>query len=164
MKQLVLVRHAESGWSGPFGKDIDRVLTSKGQTDAMQMAFRLKSENIIPERFITSNAKRAFETAKIFAETLEIPIGDISIEKSLYEPVVQSFYKIIEGIPERYERVALFSHNPGITGFLQDFNLIPHIQMPPCGVFAIRINSSHWKDFRISEKSFLLYAFPSDIN
>ncbi len=41
MKNLVLVRHAESEWGYPSGEDVLRKLTEKGKSDAIQIATRL---------------------------------------------------------------------------------------------------------------------------
>lgn len=66
MKTLVIVRHAESGGAGVAERDIDRVLTVAGKRDAAEMAALLKAQQIVPDWFYASNAKRARETADFF--------------------------------------------------------------------------------------------------
>ncbi|MBI3882663.1 MAG: histidine phosphatase family protein, partial [Sphingobacteriales bacterium] len=67
-------------------------------------------------------------------------------------------------IPDELNNIAIFSHNPGITDFvnkLVDRVLIDH--MPTCAVFAIKIPIDSWKDFKEEEKEFFFFDFPKNI-
>lgn len=68
MKQLLLIRHAKSSWDDPSVNDFERSLNERGKKDAPVMAQRLSDKNIRIDSFISSPAKRASRTAKIFAE------------------------------------------------------------------------------------------------
>ncbi|NLN25743.1 MAG: histidine phosphatase family protein, partial [Bacteroidetes bacterium] len=63
---------AESGWAGPAERDIDRTLTATGREDAAQAAAVLRVKQVFPNRFYTSNASRARETAEIFLQGLSL--------------------------------------------------------------------------------------------
>jgi len=69
MKRVVIVRHAKSV---PYGYDDDfnRDLSNKGKNDATLVSNELKRKNIFPDAMISSPAKRAIKTARIFAENL----------------------------------------------------------------------------------------------
>ena len=71
MKQLILVRHAKSDWGNPGLDDFDRPLNERGKKNAPVMAQRLLDKKIKIDAFISSPAKRAAKTAKIFAETFK---------------------------------------------------------------------------------------------
>lgn len=159
MKTIFFVRHAESSFK-PFEKDIDRTLTSSGKRNAEEMARKLLEKELIPENFISSPAERAIETASIFMDALGTNDKDLQIENDLYEPTVQSFYKVIENIPDSIDSVIIFSHNPSITLFINELDCQPVFDIPTCGVYVIEIETKDWSEFQISDKSFLMYAYP----
>lgn len=160
MKRLILVRHAESGWARPFEKDFDRTLTDAGIMDAKQMAERLRLQNIFPEQIYSSPAKRAVGTANIFKSIL-IPEGDILIvDDALYGPSVKTFYDVIDRIPADVDSAMIFSHNRGITDFVNDLGCKPVIHMSPAAVFGVEADIMKWEDFRSAEKVFLFHRQP----
>ena len=71
MKTLLLIRHAKSGWDDPSLSDIERKLTDRGKSDAKIMAKRLQERSIKIDACVSSTAKRAKKTAKIFMEEFE---------------------------------------------------------------------------------------------
>ena len=83
MKQLILVRHAKSSWEAPL-RDFDRPLTSKGIQDAHMVSSHIGSQ--IPKSFMvwSSAAKRASETALIFAQNISFPVESIIFKDDLY--------------------------------------------------------------------------------
>ena len=119
IKSLLLVRHAKSSWEDLSQKDFDRPLNDRGKKDAPAMAKHFRKEkNIKLDTIISSPAKRAFSTAKFFADEFDIKKKNIIEKPELYEASIEDFYTAIESIDDDYDSVALFSHNPGITAFL----------------------------------------------
>lgn len=164
MKTLLLVRHAKSTWDDISQKDFDRPLNERGKHDAPIMAKRLRKEKDIKlDAIITSPAKRALETAKYFAEEFDIKKKRIIQIPNLYEPTIEAFYNSIKDIDEDYKHVALFAHNNGITAFA---NLVINTKiddMPTCGVFAMKILNSKWKNFEDAEKEFWFFDYPKNV-
>ena len=76
MKTLLIIRHAKSGWDDPSLSDFNRTLTERGKSDAVMMAKRIKNNSIKIDAFVSSPAKRAKKTAKIFMKEYE-PWQDI---------------------------------------------------------------------------------------
>ena len=72
MKRLILVRHAKSDWSLPGQEDWDRPLNVRGQRDAPDMARRLRSRRLKPDRILSSPAVRALTTATVMARELRV--------------------------------------------------------------------------------------------
>ena len=160
MKTLLLIRHAKSGWDNPSLSDFERTLTERGKTEAKMMAKRLIEKAIKIDAFISSPAKRAKKTAKIFMKELKIDEKNIELMDSLYEASVKDFYDAVEGLNDDDETVILFSHNPGITEFVNSLDCHTVYDMPTCAVFSCKIESKHWKDFREAEKEFLFFDYP----
>ncbi len=83
MKTLLLVRHAKSSWDVAGLDDLERPLNERGKKDAPEMAKRVKERNIHPDIFLSSSAKRAYKTAKLFAKEFGLAKSEIVLEKKL---------------------------------------------------------------------------------
>jgi len=162
MKTILCVRHAKSGWDDPSLSDIERKLTHRGKSDAKLMAKRLQERSIEIDAFVSSTAKRAKKTAKIFMKEFEKDKKKLKLTASLYEASVKDFYDVIESLDDKDKTVALFSHNPGITDFVNSLDCTPVYDMPTCSVFAVKAKTKNWKDFRAAEKEFLFFDYPKN--
>lgn len=159
MKNLYLIRHAKSEHTAGQN-DIDRALNERGQKDAPMMAKRLKDRAVNLDAIISSPANRALSTAKFFANTFLIPEEDIIIKSELYLPEPVHFFKVIQDINDKYDSIAIFSHNNGITEFASLLGVAGIDHMPTCSIFAVSAFIDSWKDFRLSEKEFKFFDSP----
>ena len=162
MKTLILVRHAKSSWDVAGMDDFDRPLNERGKKDAPEMAERLKEKKIKLELLVSSPAKRAFKTAKYFAEVFSIDKKDILEEPKLYEASVASFLSVVSSLQDKYDAAVVFSHNPGITEFANTLSGVHIDNMPTCGIFAVQSNAEKWSEFVQSEKNFLFFDYPKN--
>lgn len=162
MKRLVLIRHAATEFGGISGADINRRLTAEGRDDAKKMATHLLLQHILPEEIYSSSAVRAMETAGIFSEVLSVGNDKITTVSSLYEPGVAAFYTTVSSISDKTSTAFIFSHNPGVSDFINEMQCHPPVQMPPCGVFAIQMNVESWEQFASAQKQFWFYLQPED--
>lgn len=141
IKDLFLIRHAES--SHPSGvKDFDRPLNDKGYIEAREMSNKLATYTLQPELLISSPAKRALSTATVFAEKLHIPANQIQPENMIYEANASLLLPIVNYLPEQYNRVALFGHNPGITEFAGYLSGTYIRNIPTAGIIHIRFTTA----------------------
>ena len=161
-KTLVLVRHAKSSWDVPGIADFDRTLNERGKNDAPEMAKRTKAKGIKLDVFLSSPAKRAHKTAKYFAEEFNIGMTDIDLIDKLYEASVTAFLEVVSTIDERHNAAIIFSHNPGITEFVNTLAKVHVDNVPTCGVFAVRADAEKWEDFLKAEKHFLFFDYPKN--
>ena len=162
-RSLLLIRHAKSSWDDLSQKDYDRPLNDRGKNDALTMAKRLHKEKAFTlDSIISSPAKRAFSTAKFFAEEFDIKKKNIIEIPDLYNASIEDFYTAIAGLDDSYKSVALFSHNPGITVFSNILTNIRIDDMPTCAVFALYIKTDHWKNFKTAEKEFWFFDYPKN--
>ena len=161
MKTIYIVRHAKSSWGDISLKDFDRPLNERGATDAPAMAKRLINKKVKIDAFISSPAKRALKTCKLFCEEFGVKKDKIVLENTLYEAGVNAFYNVVEKTDDDYKSVAIFSHNPGITAFVNTLCNEKQIDnMPTCAVFAVEADTKKWKDFKTAEKKFLFFEYP----
>ena len=160
MKKLFIIRHAKSD-QGFFGNDFERPLNERGKSDAPLMAKRLIEKRVKIDAWVASPAKRAKKTAELFAETFEKPSDEIIFISALYQAPAELFYEVVSALPDNLHSVALFSHNPGITYFVN--SLVPKVQidnMPTCGIFAIEADITQWSGFTKAKKEFLFFDYP----
>lgn len=160
MKTLLLVRHAKSDWGNPALEDFDRPLNERGKRDAPAMARRLLDKNINIDAIISSPSKRAAKTAKAFAESYDLKKSRLQFKEELYMAGSAAFTAVIESADDKFESIAVFSHNPGITGFANELTNARIDNIPTCGVFAIKINTDTWKNFRNAPKEFWFFDYP----
>ena len=164
MKQLYIIRHAKSSWGDFSLPDIERPLNERGKTDAPAMAKRLLDKKINIDAFVSSPAKRAKNTCSLFCTEYDVKEKDIIIIEKLYAAPAATFFEVINELDNKYKRVAIFSHNPGITDFVN--TLCEKVQidnMPTCGIFAVEASIEKWKDFKDAEKKFLFFDYPKNI-
>lgn len=160
MKQLIIIRHAKSD-QGFWGNDFERPLNDRGKSDAMIMAKRLKDKQLNIDAWVASPAKRAKKTAELFAETFKISSDEITFISALYHAPAEVFYEVIHDFTDDLNSVAVFSHNPGITYFVN--SLVPDVKvdnMPTCAIFAIKADILHWCEFVNAKKDFLFFDYP----
>ncbi|MGE5106513.1 MAG: SixA phosphatase family protein [Sphingobacteriales bacterium] len=164
MKTVLLIRHAKSSWDDPMMIDFERPLNERGKKDASIMAGRIKGKKINIDAFISSPAKRAKKTAKLFAEEYKYKENKIIYKSELYNADSSTFYEVIESADNEYQTIAIFSHNPGITYFVNELTEVKLDDMPTCAVFVLQADCNKWKDFRKAKKKFLFFDYPKAMN
>jgi phosphohistidine phosphatase len=160
MKTLFLIRHAKSVSHFSAASDFNRSLNEQGVKDAKEMAARLVKKNILIDQFVSSPALRARTTAEIFISQYNRKPEEILLVPELYQATSQTFDQVIAGLDDQFDRVAVFSHNPGITDYAA-YLTDEHIDhLPTCSVFAATASVKSWKDFPLAEKTFLFFESP----
>ncbi len=160
MKELLIIRHAKSSWANAFSGDFERPLNDRGHRDAPRMAEKIKGRGVAIQAFLSSTANRALTTAVYFAEAYGKTKKDILLFPELYHAPENIFYDVVEKTPVTIHTAAIFSHNPGITDFVNSLTETRIDDMPTCGIFAIKIDSDHWSDFSTAKKSFWFFEYP----
>lgn len=160
MKTLLIVRHAKSSWESIHTPDIDRPLNERGKKDAPLMARRLQKAGLRVDRMLSSPARRARHTAELFARELDLKEKDIDILTELYHAQTSTFQQVVAGLSDEYDTVALFSHNPGITSFVNTLSATRLDNMPTCSIFAVKSGSPTWSEFFAGGLEFLFFDYP----
>lgn len=145
MKRVVIVRHAKSV---PYGyeDDFNRDLKERGKNDARLVSSELKERRVTPDVMVSSPAKRAIKTARIFAGNLNFNKKNIQKAEDIYDGLTTSgFLEMIQGLPENAKTVFFFGHNPGFLYFTS--NLLEHFggDMPTCSTVGIDFEVDSWK-------------------
>jgi len=160
MKIVLLIRHAKSSWEDITIDDFERPLNDRGKRDAPEMARRLLKRKQEIDAFISSPAKRAKKTALLFAEEFKFDKDKVKFHDYLYHPSRENLLRAIESAPDKADNIAIFSHNPGITAFVNELTETKVDDMPTCAIFAVSADIKRWKDFQNAARKFLYFDYP----
>jgi phosphohistidine phosphatase len=160
MKILLIIRHAKSSWDNSDISDIDRPLNDRGKRDAPAMAQRMIKAGVILDRFVSSPAKRARQTAEYFAHAYGRKDKDVRLAPELYHASLETFKSVVAALDDADDKVALFSHNPGITAFVNSLTDVRIDNMPTCGVFAVKSPTTAWSEFFLDGPEFWFFDYP----
>ena len=154
MKTLLIMRHAKSSWNYPELADYDRPLNARGKRDAPRMGQYLRQEELIPDRILTSSAKRARKTANKVAKSCDYT-GKVKKLDALYDTVPGVYFEILQALPDTYERVMVVGHNPTME------QLVNHLtgeirRMPTAAIAHIELAIQSWKTLDLYTKETLV--------
>jgi len=160
MKQLIVIRHAKSSWDLPL-RDYDRPLTNKGIQNAHLVSNNISS--IIPKNVLvwSSAAKRASETAIIFAQNISYPVDSIIFKEELYTFDENKLEEIIKSCPDVYEHLIVFGHNEAITNFVNKFGSAFIDNVSTCGFVNIIFEQKSWQNIKNGTTKNVI--FPSNL-
>jgi len=160
-KVLQVVRHAKSSWDNAGIADIDRTLKARGIQNAYEISRKLKLNNRIPDRIISSPAIRALHTAVIFARVFDFPLKSLQINNMLYESSEEIMIEYIKNIPEDCQSVMLFGHNPDVTDLVNHFVKITVDNIPTSGVVSLTFKCQTWNQISRDNLDSELLFYPS---
>lgn len=147
IKTLVLCRHAKSDWPGGM-QDIKRPLKGRGLADANRQAALLASQGFRPDLIIASPARRAWQTAEIFARQL-VYQADIQEARSVYFGDEADLLALVQRLPAEVNTVMIFGHNPTMEDALtQLLGATVPFQLPTCAMACLESMSSDWAAFQ----------------
>ena len=112
------MRHAKSSWDYPALDDYDRPLNKRGERDATRMASWLSQQSDLPEKIITSGAKRAHELAKQVQQAIS---GPLVINDEIYGASARALLKLVRSCDDELERIMIVGHNPELTTFINKY-------------------------------------------
>lgn len=160
MKNLILIRHAKSSWDAPL-HDKERPLARRGMQDAHLVASQAVAFLPKTNMIWSSTAKRASETAIIFAQNLMWPLESIQFKDDLYTFDAHKLERVIKSCSDDYENVILFGHNEAITEFVNKFGDVFIDNVPTTGFVSIAFNTNNWSS--ITEGKIVKTLFPRDL-
>ena len=154
MKTLLILRHAKSSWKYPELSDYDRPLNSRGKRDAPRMGRYLHQQGLIPDRILTSSAKRARKTANKVAKSCGYT-GKVKKIAAFYDAVPGIYFETLQALPDKYQRVMVVGHNPTME------QLVNHLtgqieRMPTAALAHIDLPIQQWDALNLYTKGTLV--------
>lgn len=163
MKTLFLIRHAKSSWGDFSLPDFDRPLNDRGKNDAPVMAKKLLAKYPVIDAFVSSPAKRAKKTGKLFCKEYGVPEDKIIFIDRLYLAPAHTFAEVVKTLNNKFDHVSIFAHNPGITDYANSLCEDAKVDdMPTCAIFAVEADTGDWNKFEETKKNFLFFDFPKN--
>ena len=141
--------------------DFERPLNERGLKDAPEMARRLTARGVKPDLVVSSTANRALTTARIFADVLGYPAGDILEMHELYAADAETVFDIVQRLAPGAETVLLFGHNPTVTDFVNRAAGVRIDHMPTCATAAVALPGT-WQDAEPGSGSLALFDYPKN--
>jgi phosphohistidine phosphatase len=116
MKTLLVMRHAKSDWSAPYGGDHDRPLNERGLDAAREMGVLIRDLDLIPELVVTSTAVRARHTAELAMDAGGWE-SEFRLEPGFYGAGVSDVMRVIGRSPD-VARLMVVGHQPTSGGLV----------------------------------------------
>ncbi len=161
MRTLYLVRHAKSSWKYPELEDRNRPLKKRGENDAHIMGKLLDGKGIKPGLIMSSPAKRAYDTACIFADELQYKVEDIVQNDNLYFSGMPQILEVVQHTNDKHDDILVFGHNPDTLDMVNHFAPTDYENVPTAGVVCIQFEVDSWQDITLDNGIFRWLDFPS---
>ncbi len=129
--KIYLVRHgiAVDRIGGQIRCDAERPLTDEGREETERVALGLRKMGVRPEHLVSSPLVRARQTAEIFASVFDLK-QHLSICEALSPSGKASqIFNFLADL-KKVDEVALFGHQPDMTGLAQALLWAPELDIP----------------------------------
>ena len=145
MKTLLIMRHAKSSWKDPTLTDHQRPLNKRGKRNVPDMGARLVARKIKPDLIVTSDARRALDTAIPIAGIIGVDPSVIRQEPALYHATPSQLSNLVKGLDDRIEQVMIVGHNPGLGDLANSFLPQSISNLPTAGIVELRFDVDAWQ-------------------
>lgn len=146
------MRHAKSDWGHPGLDDYDRPLNDRGLDDAPRMGRALAASGVVPDRIVSSPARRARQTAEMVAEACGYA-GPIRWDESLYGAPGSVCCEVLGRTPEKTACVLVIAHSPGVNEAAAALLAGPGrragsamIRFPTSGIVCVETTVGRWAE------------------
>lgn len=146
MKTLYIARHGKSDWDNMDQNDIERPLKNRGVQNCQEMSKALIDRNAIPEIIFSSPAVRSYESAKIFADEMGLPLDSLKVDAKLYLPDFPTMLKIILYLDNHLQSAMIVGHEPSISTFVNYFIPKPIEKIVTASVTGLLFDIHDWRE------------------
>ncbi|MFZ0219214.1 MAG: tetratricopeptide repeat protein [Candidatus Aquirickettsiella sp.] len=161
MKNLTLIRHADTHLQQFLESDEDRVITQLGHHQIEDIAKQLKEKKCLPDYLLCSPAKRAVQTAQLLCERLEIDPKFINISPVLYMGTIQNILQSLF-LLNLSKQAFIIGHNPTLSCLAHRLCMITNsITLPTAGVISLSFDIISWDDLLTGQGKLLFFIKPS---
>jgi len=162
-KRLLLMRHAKSSWKEPL-PDRERPLNKRGKRAARLIGEALAERGIIPDRILSSDAKRARATAKRVLKALPENRTLLQLDPALYAADAETILREIGQTDDQTETLLVIAHNPGISETAVALSGDESYEwLPTAAVVGIEFDTDDWKKVGERKGKVVFYAAPKAI-
>ena len=120
MKKLILMRHAHASPHQAGRLDHQRLLSTRGRSDATAMGKLLHEQGIVLDAVFCSAAQRTRETLALVLENLPFT-GEPHYSDALYNAEIRDYVDLLSTLPGDVETALIVAHNPTISSAFEFF-------------------------------------------
>ncbi len=161
MKRIILLRHGKAESQTEEKPDFDRTLVEKGRSQTEKIALHAKKRGITPGVVISSPAKRALETAAIFARVHDYPEKSILQEPVLYGELDDSaLLELIARTAPGISSAVIVGHDPSISAAAKFLAERFDGSLSTSSIAAIDFNIDAWRDVRPGAGALVYFESP----
>jgi phosphohistidine phosphatase len=164
MKTLYLMRHAKSSWKDPDLEDHQRPLNKRGKRNIPVMGKRLKARSAGLDCIISSDARRALDTAKPIGEWIGVDSSAVHPEPLLYHASREDILNIVRGLEDTLQQVMLVGHNPGLHDVANLFYSPPIPKLPTAGIVTLLFDIDSWQNIDPKRLIYSGFDFPKNVS
>ncbi|PWI29173.1 histidine phosphatase family protein [Flavobacteriaceae bacterium LYZ1037] len=159
MKKLIIIRHAKSSWEENLS-DHDRGLKTRGLQDAKLVSLQFKQLEMVPDKVLSSTAKRAKKTAEIFINNLNINNKSLIFNANLYDFSGENLVEVIKTVENDINSLMIFGHNHALTYFVNTYGDRYIENVPTSGLVVIDFQIDSWQYIKKGHTTHIM--FPKD--
>ena len=142
LTRLLVMRHAKSDWASGAEDDFGRPLNARGMRDARLMGHWLAQSGQVPERILSSPARRTRQTLELMSEGAGINLlGRTDWHDDLYHASLTTLCAVLAKSVALTD-LLLLGHNPGLEELVTSLldGLVPlarHQKILPTGAVYV---------------------------
>ncbi len=155
MKSLTLFRHAKTERDSATGRDFDRRLDDRGQSDAARMGQEIKVLNLNFDLTLCSPAVRAAETAEMAGLSPRY-------DERIYEASTDQLLDIVRKGDAAVDRLLMVGHNPGFEQ-LASMLCGTSLDMPTGSLVEIQFPIDDWEEAGRGGGKLLRFVRPKEL-
>jgi len=165
LRRLLLLRHGKSAWGEPV-VDHDRCLAPRGNRDVPRIAAYATEHGLLPRLILCSSARRAHQTAELFAETAGPSDIDIVYRPELYLASAQEILALVGTAPSEVTSVMVVGHNPGMGHLARQLGgaAFTHADFPTAALACLEYDASTWDDLQAAEARLTAFTTPRELH
>ncbi len=144
MKMLLILRHGKSPHDG--SSDWERPLVPRArEQDIPHIANFVHKLGLLPQWILSSDARRARETATVFAAGFT-PAPEVVLNRALYLVDAEDIAAEIRSLPGAVDTAVVVGHNAGLEDFAEWLGGRLPDSLKPGGLCVFRLDLDTWLD------------------
>jgi len=117
-RELLILRHAKSGWDTGAPSDFDRPLAVRGLKAAQRIGRYIAETGLVPDAIVCSTATRAVQTVLGAAQSGGFTLRPVRFENAIYEASLTTLLEVLGNCDPQAHRTMIVGHNPGFEYLL----------------------------------------------
>ena len=114
----------------------------------------------MPDLILASPALRSRLTVAEFCGAWQAEEKSLIWDAEIYASSVSYLLKLLRGLPDNLNRVALFGHNPEFTELVNYLNTVFIENIPTCGVVLLSLQADSWAALEKNSCKIQFFIYP----